>query len=96
MPDSSNSDNLSLSNQQRELLERHYPRTGYWFNMLPTHPFIHGPNASQLPTASQLHVPRGLSDVVSPLPGTLTPPPPYNMGESYAIIWTMDIGPHAA
>jgi hypothetical protein len=37
----------SLDHNQRESLERCYPRAGYWFSMLPTHPFIHGVNASE-------------------------------------------------
>ncbi|KAJ8582876.1 hypothetical protein M405DRAFT_846184 [Rhizopogon salebrosus TDB-379] len=70
MPENSNNFAPSFDNQQRELLEHRFPRAGYWFNMLPTHPFIHGINASaSQPTASQLRVPRGLNDLV-PLPGT--------------------------
>jgi hypothetical protein len=43
MPENSNNFAPSFdTNQQRELLERHFPRAGYWFNMLPMHPFIHG------------------------------------------------------
>jgi len=56
----------SLNHDQRELLERRYPHACYWFNMPPTHSFIHGVNASQS-MVPRTRVPRGLNDLVPPL-----------------------------
>src|SRR5437879_4578757 len=56
----------SLNHNQRELLERRYPRAGYWFNTLPTHPFIHGVNASPS-MVPRTRVPWRLNDPVPPL-----------------------------
>ncbi|KAG2749318.1 hypothetical protein P692DRAFT_20732641 [Suillus brevipes Sb2] len=44
----------SLDDEQHQLLENRYPRAGYWFNMLPTHPFVHG---SQATTSGEAHAP---------------------------------------
>ncbi|KAG1732555.1 hypothetical protein EDB19DRAFT_1911944 [Suillus lakei] len=43
MSDSSHSQSPNCSEEeQREMLQHCFPHAGYWFNMLPTHPFIHG------------------------------------------------------
>ncbi|PPR02239.1 hypothetical protein CVT24_011467 [Panaeolus cyanescens] len=34
---------MNLSDAERARLQQQYPRAGYWFGMLPTHPVIHGP-----------------------------------------------------
>jgi hypothetical protein len=56
----------SLNHNQRELLERRYPRAGHRFNMLPTHPSIHGVNVSRS-MVPRTRVPRRLNDLVPPL-----------------------------
>lgn len=37
------SQDTSSSDEYHDLLQRRFPRAGYWLNLLPTHPFIHGP-----------------------------------------------------
>src|ERR1700710_2807035 len=59
-------DSSSLNHNRHKLLERRYPRAGYLLNILPTHPSIHGVNASQS-TVPRTRVPRGLNDLVPPL-----------------------------
>jgi hypothetical protein len=49
------------------MLQRRFPRAGYWFNMLPTHPFIHGNENMPLPPSTAL---RRTHDVA---------PPPYSL-----------------
>ncbi|KAI6045405.1 hypothetical protein EDC04DRAFT_2598729 [Pisolithus marmoratus] len=34
--------------QQHDALQYCFPHAGYWFGMLPTHPFIHGSQGAQL------------------------------------------------
>jgi hypothetical protein len=48
----------SLDDEQRQLLENRYPRAGYWFNMLPIHPFIHGSGSQATASGeAQSHAP---------------------------------------
>ncbi|KAG1771527.1 hypothetical protein EDD22DRAFT_947961 [Suillus occidentalis] len=83
----------SLDDEQRQLLENHYPRTGYWFNMLPTHPFIHGSGSQATASGeAQSHapVPQRLHDV-SPFISILALSlisctfAPYNTDSSYIL-----------
>ncbi|KAG2355657.1 hypothetical protein BDR07DRAFT_1492954 [Suillus spraguei] len=56
MSDSSYSQSSTLNEEeQREILQQRFPLAGYWFNMLPTHPFIHGVEnmLSRVPALSQ-------------------------------------------
>ncbi|KAG2360615.1 hypothetical protein BDR07DRAFT_138743 [Suillus spraguei] len=42
MSDSNYSQSFTLNEEeQRGILQQRFPRAGYWFNMLPTHSFIH-------------------------------------------------------
>src|SRR6267154_2241509 len=63
MSDSSYSQSPALNEEeQQEILQQRFPHAGYWFNMLPTHPFIHGvENIPPQPT-----LPRPFHDLVSP------------------------------
>ncbi|KAG1905524.1 uncharacterized protein F5891DRAFT_1183466 [Suillus fuscotomentosus] len=60
----SQSPSCLINADQREILEHHYPCAGYWFNMLPTHPFIHGPPSQPSQTQFQ---------------GPVSMPPPYSL-----------------
>ncbi|KAG1744455.1 hypothetical protein EDB19DRAFT_1906696 [Suillus lakei] len=53
-PDSPSLSPSLINKDQCEVFERHYPRASYWFNILPTHPFIHGP---AMPSQTQLQGP---------------------------------------
>ncbi|KAI6123512.1 hypothetical protein EDD16DRAFT_1704462 [Pisolithus croceorrhizus] len=71
---------------QHDALQCHFPHAGYWFGMLPTHPFIHG---------SQSALQSGRLDAVSGPPpcsaqalhlhlmGVLPPPSTSNSGTQY-------------
>lgn len=37
------SQDTALTDEYHDMLRCRFPRAGYWLNMLPTHPFIHGP-----------------------------------------------------
>ncbi|KAL4075200.1 hypothetical protein V8B97DRAFT_1915825 [Scleroderma yunnanense] len=39
----SSSQDTPSTDEYHDLLQCHFPHTGYWLNLLPTHPFIHGP-----------------------------------------------------
>ena len=39
----SSSQDTPSTDEYHDLLQRRFPRAGYWLNLLPTHPFIHGP-----------------------------------------------------
>ncbi|KAG2070625.1 hypothetical protein BDR04DRAFT_1099612 [Suillus decipiens] len=42
MSDSYSRSSTLNEEEQREIPQQRFPRAGYWFNMLPTDPFIHG------------------------------------------------------
>jgi len=58
----SNPQDTPSTDEYRELLQRCFPRAGYWLNLLPTHPFIHGPGVHPDLSAG----------------GGIVPPPPYS------------------
>ncbi|KDQ15989.1 hypothetical protein BOTBODRAFT_43876 [Botryobasidium botryosum FD-172 SS1] len=79
------SDNINPNNYPHLLLSHdkelewhyHYPRAGYWFGVLPNHPFVHGtpavPSTSQATIpATQLSPPQSVTQVTHSFPTDLS------------------------
>ncbi|KAI0055787.1 hypothetical protein BV25DRAFT_1921523 [Artomyces pyxidatus] len=56
--------------------QRRFPRAGYWFNVLPTHPFIHGPGGLPAPAPPHQPPPGAFQPPPGPPPAHHVPPPP--------------------
>ncbi|KDQ51433.1 hypothetical protein JAAARDRAFT_50724 [Jaapia argillacea MUCL 33604] len=65
-----------------EQWQAHFPRAGYWFNVLPQHPFIHGPAVNQPPQPQFLPPPGPPPAYIQPVvaPGQQAPVPMNEVG----------------